>query len=781
MCDCLIIGFNDSNFQQYVEMVRSFGAESGAFQDLDLAMVTVDHRHYRALEILSRYRHEGQQGQHKPWHNVDFVWPTITYLGSFLTDWGFSFDYVNIFHLEKEKLKTKLLEERILTIAITTTLYVIPDPIVEIIEFIKRFNKTAKIIVGGPYIGNQFLGLDAADLQEMLGLLGADIYVDSTEGEQALANVIKTLKNGSNLDGIANIAYRKDDRYVIGPKVIESNALEATPINYGLFPKEDLGEFISLRTAKSCPFACSFCGFPQRAGKYNYTSVAFVEQELNKLWDLGSVTTLTFLDDTFNVPLKRFEEILRMMIRNKYGFRWNSFLRSDYVTEDVIGLMAEAGCEGVFLGAESGSDTMLEKMNKTARASDYEKAISLLKAAGIFTHANLIIGFPGETLQTFNETYDFIERVQPDTFRAQLWYADPRTPVWKKTAELGIQDSGFNWSHATMDCQTACHLIEKMFLSIQNSIWLPQNGFELWSIYYLQRKGMTRKQIKIFIQCFNAVIREKLVCRGKEAIHPVLLDNLIKSCRYDSVSESSITNSQLYSATEYYEAEQFFKTEFEQEGDGQPILGESDSSVMAPACMYFKMSPEVSAKIQQMDADMSKVLLAGFALALGKWKQRSQIPLLADMNGSELLPLIVPVGEANLREVVRVLGAKIDDVREWANYAFYFLTRPGLMAEHGNTCPVFEFGYEVSNTRSGPVLPAKAGSLNAHARVQKSVKVRLVIMNMEAEHEIRARLYYDPKRLSGMDIEQLVCSLESIFSEQTGTCSKPKRWPCSRI
>ena len=92
-----------------------------------------------------------------------------------------------------------------------------------------------------------------------------------------------------------------------------------------------------------------------------------MEQELNAIREIGTVTTLTFIDDMFNVPKARFKEMLRMMIDNQYGFKWNCFYRSDHGDEEAIELMGKAGCEGVFLGVESGSDAMLEKMNKTAR------------------------------------------------------------------------------------------------------------------------------------------------------------------------------------------------------------------------------------------------------------------------------------------------------------------------------------------------------------------------------------------------------------------------------
>src|SRR5436309_15982656 len=124
--DCLIIGFNDYNFDEYVEMVRSTGPQSGAWRDLDLTFVENGGRRYRILDVLNRV--SGQDKSGRPYHNADFLWPVVLYLSTYLHRRGFAADYVNLFHLEKDKLRDKLLNDDILTVAITTTLYVTAHP-----------------------------------------------------------------------------------------------------------------------------------------------------------------------------------------------------------------------------------------------------------------------------------------------------------------------------------------------------------------------------------------------------------------------------------------------------------------------------------------------------------------------------------------------------------------------------------------------------------------------------------------------------------------------------
>jgi anaerobic magnesium-protoporphyrin IX monomethyl ester cyclase len=525
--DCLIIGYNDHDFDGNVRLAESVGRQSGSFRDFRLSCIEYEAKYQRPLDILSLFHSGGA----KRFHDMDFLWPAITHLGSYLDRHGFTFDYVNLFQDEKETLVAKLKTDNILTVAVTTTLYVHPRPILEIIELIRTHRPGVRIVVGGPYVASQARGLSATDFPRLLRYVGANYYVVNREGEGALVALLGALKSGGALESIANLAFFDGERFVRTLEVPEDNTLADNPINYALFGGAAIGEFLSIRTAKSCPFACAFCGFPQRSGKYRYLDPDLVEAELNRINNLGTISTLTFLDDTFNVPEDRFRTILYTMIRNRYDFKWNCFYRCDHGDAKTIELMGKAGCEGVFLGVESGSDAMLKRMNKTSRSRHYRAAIPQLKAAGISTHANIIVGFPGETRETFEESIALLEESAPDYYLGQLWFCDPLTPVWTHRKELGIEGTGFAWKHATMDYREACDLVDEMFFRVQNALWLPQWGMAPWSTYYLQRKGMTRRQVRHFVRCFNEVVKHQVRHPEDGAIPERLLTPLRDGCR----------------------------------------------------------------------------------------------------------------------------------------------------------------------------------------------------------------------------------------------------------
>ncbi|MEM7674975.1 MAG: PhpK family radical SAM P-methyltransferase [Myxococcota bacterium] len=527
MKDCLLIGFNDTDFEDFVEMIRGMGESTGTFRDLNLAFCEIDGRPYRCLDLLNHLMDRAGMSPETPYENCDFVWPVILYLGSYLHRRGFTFDYVNLFHRDKDELVRKLTENSYRAIAITTTVYVSPHPIIEIVELIRDIDVDAPVIIGGPYIANQQKVMSEEALSMLLSHLGGDLYVFSAEGEATLAKVLQRLREDAPLDDVENLAVRVGDAdFEFHPLKTERNDLEHEPVNYALFGGDQIGEFVSLRTAKSCPFACSFCGFPQRAGKYTYTGLDAVARDLDAIRELGTVTTLTFLDDTFNVPKGRFKDILRLMIDRDYGFRWNSFYRSDHGDAETIELMAASGCEGVFLGIESGSDAMLERMNNSARRADYFAAIRKFHEVGISTYGSFIVGFPGESTQTVEETIEFIETSAPTFYRAQLYYLDPATPVWRDREKLGVTGGGFEWTHPTMTSGQASDIIERMFIEIKNSTWAPQHGFEDWSIYYLKRRGFSLEEVVAFVAGFNRLVKMKLRGPGASDMPQTILDDL---------------------------------------------------------------------------------------------------------------------------------------------------------------------------------------------------------------------------------------------------------------
>jgi p-methyltransferase len=499
--DCVVIGYNEIPFQRYEGFLKKYGEESEAYRDLKFSFVNLGGEKLDYVGLLNRVlKLSGGDAVGTPDEIKSGDIPNLAamYLTTFLRRSGFEAGYINLFQYEKEKL-ISYLNQNPVCVAITTTFYVVNLPVIEMVEFIREHNSDVKIVVGGPLIANHARNNEGDSFKAVLEDMGADIYVVEGQGESTLSQIVGCLKEGGDLGGVPNIAYIEDGKLRRTKVMPEDNSLDENFIDWRAFPGEDLGRTLQTRTARSCAFKCSFCNYPSRAGALSLTSLDVLEKELDTMVEIGGVENVVFIDDTFNVPFPRFKDICRMMIRKNYNFNWFSYFRCSNSDEEAIELMAQSGCKGVFLGIESGSPTILQNMNKAATIEKYATGIEWLRRYGILTFGSFITGFPGETEETINETIDFIKQTKPDFYRSQMWYCEPGTPIQNHRAKYDIKGEGFVWSHSTMDSLDAMDHIDKMFLTITESTWLPQWSFDFWIIPYLLGKGISLERFKEFM------------------------------------------------------------------------------------------------------------------------------------------------------------------------------------------------------------------------------------------------------------------------------------------
>ena len=258
--DCFFIGHNEMNFLEYEKSVREMGINSGAYQDLNKNFLRYNNIPYHVSDIFNIFSSRDfdltGRGKIKPLTMGDTFNLAIAHLGSYLHRGNLSFDYVNAFQEEKDELVEKLSKNNILTIAIITTLYVSVFPILEILEFIKKYNRTAKKVIGGPFISNQVRSLAPMELEYLFKSLDADFYVNSSQGEAALVKIINALKNNSSLEGIGNIYYKVNDGFRESPGVREDNRLSENSVDWDLFALRDSQyRHLNIRTSISCPFS----------------------------------------------------------------------------------------------------------------------------------------------------------------------------------------------------------------------------------------------------------------------------------------------------------------------------------------------------------------------------------------------------------------------------------------------------------------------------------------------------------------------------------------------
>jgi len=510
--DCVLVGHNEMSFENYEKTLLSMGVDSGAYRDLGKSVLYYRQKPYSITDVVNLVNQDAiRKGEAKPFGMLETHSNSIGYLGTYLHRRGKSFDYVNSFQDEKAKLYSLITEHKVKTIAIITTLYVSVFPILEIMEFIRKCRSTAKVIIGGPFVSTQVRTVDPEVTEYIFETIGADFYVNSSQGEATLVKLLNTLDKGGNLNDVPNLHYKNGKSGYLKTSIqIENNKLHENTINWDLFAA-NVDKHVAVRTAISCPYKCSFCGFPQHAGEYQTTEVDPIIAELDLLAKIPTVRSVYFVDDTLNLPKERFKLLLKKMIERKYNFKWHSYYRCQFSDDETLMLMKESGCEGVFLGIESGSDTILKNMDKAATSDQYRRGIGFLKKYEIPTFGCFIIGFPGETESTVKETVSFIEETGLDFYRTQQWYLEPITPIWNQKEKYGIKGQSFEWSHDTMDCKTASDIVDDNFLNIRNSIWLPQYNFDFDNLLHLLHRDKSIGDLKNFLRAFNKGVANRLL------------------------------------------------------------------------------------------------------------------------------------------------------------------------------------------------------------------------------------------------------------------------------
>lgn len=504
--DCVIIGHNTGNFQDYIAESKSMARFNGAYRNAQINSLLLDGRRISYMDLFNAVRKQTDPAAEEltPFDPLGLA---SLHLASSLARSGASSVLVGEFQKGKQKL-ADLLRDEPLTVAITTTFYFEPNPMKEIVSFVRERSPETIIIIGGPYPSHLERGELSDALEMILDDIGADVYVIDSQGEAALARIVSALKSGSSLtdlESIPNLLIFSDENSCRTKRQPEDNPINENRVEYSLFDRSALQPFSMMRTAISCPFACSFCSYPVRAGDHRLAEVDQVEADLRQLSDIG-VEFVYFIDDTFNVPAPRFKELCRMMIKNRFRFKWLSYLRCGNMDYEAVQLAAASGCVGALLGIESGDQEVLQIMNKFASPEKYRKAIRWLEDAGIMTWALFFVGFPGDSQTGLNNTISLVSDTAPSFYSTQIWFYDDSTPIHKRAKEFNLQGAGYTWKHNTMTWLEACDNVDRMLREIKSSLYVPQNGFSFETIFYLMGRGFSFKYVRDFLETCRDVV-----------------------------------------------------------------------------------------------------------------------------------------------------------------------------------------------------------------------------------------------------------------------------------
>ena len=368
---------------------------------------------------------------------------------------------------------------------------------------IRRAFPDALVVLGGLMLVSYEKNMPPEPFRAKLRHYGADAYVVTPRGEQPVLELLARRSLAELAADPPPCTYVVKDRTVQPPpsRPEPPFGLDDAYVRWSQLPQVDhLYHVVHTRTARSCAFSCAFCEYPVNQGPLTVVPVEAFERELQELKALGTVRSLIFTDDTFNVPLRRFKELLGVLAR--YDFEWYSFFRPQYADAETAGLMKAAHCRAVFAGLESVDDQVLKNMHKVATADAYRRGIEQLKQQDIQLHANFIVGFPGETEQSARKISSFIDEMGIDFCTVCVWAFIPSTPIGAHRAEFGIEGMGLQWRHNTMTSGEAQVLARQVVEGQKHAVHNAVRG-EAWTEFLLYANGFTVDEVKLAISTFN--------------------------------------------------------------------------------------------------------------------------------------------------------------------------------------------------------------------------------------------------------------------------------------
>jgi p-methyltransferase len=448
------------------------------------------------------------------------------YLYQYIASLSFDVDIILHAQLEADVLAHKL-RQKPKVIGISTSLILNPIDILGLVRYCRSMSPGSFIVLGGSSVWNSYL-VNKGNPKKLMSYEADAVIVDG-KGFKTFGRIVDCIVNNKPLNDIPNLYLYKNGSFHVTPVKPETFSFKKNAINWDYIDESRIGRIFNVRTQISCPFSCSYCSYPTSEGAVIQSDMDSLESELTELQRRG-VKHILFIDDTFNVPIQRFKRMLNIL--KKYDFSWYAFIRCQYLDKQQVIEIKQSGCNGAYLGIESGNNDILKKMNKKITLDQCLKGIELLNSQNIPTQASFIVGFPGETDSTFQDTMSFIKSIGIDYYNVKIFYYDTTTPIAMQSADYGLKGHGMHWEHNTMTSIEAFDRTEDMIRAISNATYIPQHGGEIWEIAYLNERGFSKDDLKLLYTSYTKMLQDQLSgSADKQAEQQRLFDGLVEMCR----------------------------------------------------------------------------------------------------------------------------------------------------------------------------------------------------------------------------------------------------------
>ncbi|MBU0993561.1 MAG: B12-binding domain-containing radical SAM protein [Proteobacteria bacterium] len=315
------------------------------------------------------------------------------------------FDYI-VSQYTKEKLKAALDVFQPDILGATSVTMNFPMA-AEIMKTAKNHRPEMTTMMGGPHV--------SFDYENVLNQYPEVDVIVTGEGELTLKELLPVIKDRACWHDIQGIAFMDDQKIVKTPQREFIQNLDDLPMpTRDLLPMAKymaLGFPVSIITSRGCPNKCIFCLGRRMVGmKVRYRSADKILDEIEYLLSFG-LSRINIADDFFTANKNRVTAFCEEILKRGIKFDWSAFARVDSVSKEMLEMMKKAGCDAVSFGIESGNLNILKTVQKGITPDQARNAIQSCKEAGMIAHASFILGLPGETPDSMEETLQFAKEL----------------------------------------------------------------------------------------------------------------------------------------------------------------------------------------------------------------------------------------------------------------------------------------------------------------------------------------------------------------------------------
>jgi radical SAM superfamily enzyme YgiQ (UPF0313 family) len=305
---------------------------------------------------------------------------------------------------------------------------------IEVIKLIKilqteRYN-FPKIVLGGP---------DVTYNVDNYLKAGADFLIIG-EGEETTFELYNAIMSNGNLQQVNGIAFIEDNQIIQTQARTKFKELDELPLpnreainmqNYLATWKNNHGKSsMTISTQRGCPYTCKWCSTAVYGQSYRRRPANQVAEEMKMLKEQYHPDALWFVDDVFTVSHKWLLAFKEEVLKQDAVIPFECITRAERLTDEILQLLKDVGCFRIWIGAESGSQTIIDAMDRRVDVNQVKKVIQDTNAMGIETGTFIMLGYPGETEKDITETIQYLKDANPTLYTITIAYPIKGTSLY---------------------------------------------------------------------------------------------------------------------------------------------------------------------------------------------------------------------------------------------------------------------------------------------------------------------------------------------------------------